>query len=105
MVGSGAIKRLTLAPIRGASASTISQLKAPEGGKNMGGIHMGASAAFLNGTGPVGNNGDFNLIESKKSVDQYIADAIAGYTPQLPAYPLLLARARYSPSASSLKLV
>jgi hypothetical protein len=61
--------------------TTISQLKAPEGGKNMGGIHMGASAAFLNGTGPVGNNGDFNLIESKKSVDQYIADAIAGDTP------------------------
>ena len=47
----------------------------------MGGIHMGASAAFLNGTGPVGHNGDFNLIESKKSIDQYIADAIAGDTP------------------------
>ena len=47
----------------------------------MGGIHMGASAAFLNGTGPLGNNGDFNLIESKKSIDQYIADAIAGDTP------------------------
>src|SRR5690606_34871292 len=26
-------------------------------------------------------NGDFNRIESKKSVDQYIADAIAGDTP------------------------
>jgi hypothetical protein len=61
--------------------TTISQLKAPEGQKNMGGIHMGASAAFLNGTGPLGNNGDFNLIESKKSIDQYIADAIAGDTP------------------------
>ncbi|HLF12208.1 MAG TPA: DUF1552 domain-containing protein [Gammaproteobacteria bacterium] len=61
--------------------TTISQMKAPEGQKNMGGIHMGASAAFLNGTGPVGNNGDFNLIESKKSIDQYIADAIAGDTP------------------------
>ena len=47
----------------------------------MGGIHMGASAAFLNGTGPLGHNGDFNLIESKKSIDQYIADAIAGDTP------------------------
>jgi len=61
--------------------TTISQMKAPEGQKNMGGIHMGASAAFLNGTGPLGNNGDFNLIESKKSIDQYIADAIAGDTP------------------------
>lgn len=61
--------------------TTISRMKAPDGTKNMGGIHMGASAAFLNGTGPVGNNGDFNLIESRKSVDQYIADAIAGDTP------------------------
>jgi hypothetical protein len=61
--------------------TTISQMKAPEGSKNMGGIHMGASAAFLNGTGPLGSNGDFNLIESKKSVDQYIADAIAEDTP------------------------
>jgi len=61
--------------------TTISQLKAPDGNKNMGGIHMGASAAFLNGSGPQGNNGDFNLIESKKSIDQYIADAIAGDTP------------------------
>jgi hypothetical protein len=61
--------------------TTISQLKAPEGRKDMGGIHMGASAAFLNGAGPQGHNGDFNLIESKKSADQYIADAIAGDTP------------------------
>jgi len=61
--------------------TTISQMKAPEGSKDMGGIHMGASAAFLNGTGPLGNNGDFNRIESKKSIDQYIADAIAEDTP------------------------
>jgi len=61
--------------------TTISRLKAPEGRKDMGGIHMGASAAFLNGRGPVGHNGDFNLIESNKSIDQYIADAIAGDTP------------------------
>src|SRR5690554_6088821 len=61
--------------------TTISQLKAPDGNKDMGGIHMGASAAFLNGTGPVGKNGDFNLVESKRSIDQYIADAIAGDTP------------------------
>jgi hypothetical protein len=61
--------------------TTISRLKAPDGKKDMGGIHMGASAAFLNGRGPIGNNGDFNLIESKKSIDQFIADAIAGDTP------------------------
>lgn len=61
--------------------TTVSQLKAPDGNKDMGGIHMGASAAFLNGTGPLGNNGDFNLIESKKTIDQYIADAIAEDTP------------------------
>lgn len=61
--------------------TTISQMKAPEGSKNMGGIHMGASAAFLNGTGPLGNNGDFNLIESKKTIDQHIADVIAEDTP------------------------
>ena len=64
-----------------AYVTTISQLKSPEGQKNMGGIHMGASAAFLNGAGPQGNNGDFNKIESKKSIDQYIADAVAGDTP------------------------
>ena len=61
--------------------TTVSRLKAPDGKKDMGGIHMGASAAFLNGTGPLSQNGDFNLIESKKSIDQYIADAIAGDTP------------------------
>jgi len=61
--------------------TTISQMKAPEGSKNMGGIHMGASSAFLNGAGPIGNNGDFNLIESKKTVDQFIADVIAEDTP------------------------
>ena len=61
--------------------TTVSQMKAPEGHKDMGGIHMGASAAFLNGTGPLGKNGDFNLIESKKSIDQFIADAIAEDTP------------------------
>jgi hypothetical protein len=60
---------------------TISRMKAPDGNKDMGGIHMGASAAFLNGMGPIGKNGDFNLIESRKSVDQYIADAVAEDTP------------------------
>lgn len=61
--------------------TTISQMKAPDGGKDMGGIHMGASAAFLNATGPIGRNGEFNRVESKKSIDQYIADAIAEDTP------------------------
>jgi hypothetical protein len=61
--------------------TTISQMKAPDGNKDMGGIHMGASAAFLNGIGPIGNNGEFHRIESRRSIDQYIADAIAEDTP------------------------
>ena len=61
--------------------TTVSGMKAPDGDKDMGGIHMGASAAFLNGTGPIGTNGEFNRIESAKSVDQYIADVIAEDTP------------------------
>ena len=61
--------------------TTISRLKSPEGRQDMGGIHMGASAAFLNGAGPLSENGNFNQLRSKKSVDQYIADAIAGDTP------------------------
>jgi hypothetical protein len=47
----------------------------------MGGIHMGASAAFLNGIGPIEQQRQFHRIESKKSIDQYIADAIAEDTP------------------------
>ena len=61
--------------------TTISRMKAHDGDKDSGGIHMGASAAFLNGYGPAGNNGDFNLVESKKTVDQFIADMIADDTP------------------------
>lgn len=61
--------------------TTISRLKSPEGAQDMGGIHMGASSAFLNGAGPLSENGNFNQLRSKKSVDQYIADAIAGDTP------------------------
>jgi hypothetical protein len=64
-----------------AYVTTISGLKSPEGRQDMGGIHMGASAAFLNGAGPLSENGNFNQLRSKKSVDQYIADAIAGDTP------------------------
>lgn len=61
--------------------TTISRLKSPDGAQDMGGIHMGASAAFLNGAGPLSENGNFSQLRSKKSVDQYIADAIAGDTP------------------------
>lgn len=64
-----------------AYVTTISGLKSPEGRQDMGGIHMGASAAFLNGAGPLSENGNFNQLRSKKSVDQYIADVIAGDTP------------------------
>jgi len=61
--------------------TTISRLKSPEGRQDMGGIHMGASSAFLNGSGPLSENGDFNELRSKKPIDQHIADAIAGDTP------------------------
>jgi hypothetical protein len=61
--------------------TTISRLKSPEGRQDMGGIHMGASSAFLNGAGPLSENGNFNQLRSKKSLDQYIADVIAGDTP------------------------
>jgi hypothetical protein len=61
--------------------TTISGLQAPPGEQDNGGVHMGASAAFLNGSGPVNKHDSFGAIESKKSVDQYIADAIAGDTP------------------------
>jgi hypothetical protein len=61
--------------------TTISRMKSPEGAQDMGGIHMGASSAFLNGAGPLSENGNFNQLRSKKSLDQYIADAIAGDTP------------------------
>jgi len=60
---------------------TVSKMKAPWGES----VHVGASSAFLNGTGPVvarGGTGDaFGQIASKKTVDQYIADKVAGDTP------------------------
>jgi hypothetical protein len=55
---------------------TVSQLKAPDGS-----VHLGASAAWLNGVGPVGQAGNFGRVESKKTVDQYIADVVAEDTP------------------------
>jgi hypothetical protein len=59
---------------------TISGMKAPDGNPDMGGVHMGASAAWLNGTGPVTDMAKF-VIQSKKSIDQYIADQVAEDTP------------------------
>jgi hypothetical protein len=60
---------------------TVSKMKAPWGAS----IHLGASSAFLNGVGPVVNStekGDaFGELHSKKTVDQYIADKVAGDTP------------------------
>lgn len=64
-----------------AYVTTISGLKSPEGRQEMGGIHMGASSAFLNGAGPLSENGNFSQILSRKTIDQHIADAIAGDTP------------------------
>ena len=55
---------------------TISRMKAPDGS-----VHLGASAQWLNGVGPVGEAGDYSRIESKKTVDQHIADVVAGDTP------------------------
>jgi hypothetical protein len=62
------------------SLVTISGMKAPDGNPDMGGVHMGASAAWLNGTGPVTDQAKF-VIQSKKSIDQFIADKVAGDTP------------------------
>jgi Protein of unknown function (DUF1552) len=60
---------------------TVSKMKAPWGAS----VHVGASSAFLNGVGPVaarGATGDtFGIIQSKKTVDQYIADQVAEDTP------------------------
>ncbi len=60
---------------------TVSKMKAPWGES----VHLGASSAFLNGVGPVGardGSGDaFGKIESKKTLDQFIADAVAEDTP------------------------
>jgi len=60
---------------------TISKMKAPDGNPDMGGVHMGASAAWLNGTGPVTKQANYTVIQSKKTIDQYIADRIAEDTP------------------------
>ena len=61
---------------------TVSQMKAPWGSS----VHLGASSAFLNGLGPANpprrKIGDaFGKIQSKKTIDQHIADKVAGDTP------------------------
>ncbi len=60
---------------------TVSKMKAPWGSS----VHLGASSAFLNGVGPAGDrseSGDaFGKIQSKKTVDQFIAEKNAGDTP------------------------
>jgi hypothetical protein len=60
---------------------TVSKMKAPWGES----IHMGASASFLNGIGPIidraGTGDAFGKIQSKKTIDQFIADRVAGDTP------------------------
>ena len=60
---------------------TISRMKAPWGES----VHVGASSAFLNGVGPIvarNETGDaFGQVRSKKTLDQYIADTVAGDTP------------------------
>jgi hypothetical protein len=62
---------------------TVSKMKAPWGSS----VHLGASSAFLNGLGPAGNRADnttgdaFGKIQSKKTIDQHIAEKNAGDTP------------------------
>ena len=60
---------------------TISGMRAPDGNPENGGVHMGASAAWLNGVGPLTGQADYAVIQSKKSIDQIIADKIAQDTP------------------------
>ena len=60
---------------------TISGMKAPDGNPEMGGVHMGASAAWLNGYGPDSGQATYTIVKSRKSIDQYIADAVAEDTP------------------------
>jgi len=60
---------------------TISQMKAPDGNPENGGVHMGASAAWLNGVGPLTKQAEYTVIRSKKTIDQYIADHVSEDTP------------------------
>jgi hypothetical protein len=60
---------------------TVSKMKAPDGNPENGGVHMGASAAWLNGVGPLTKQAEYTVIRSKKTIDQHIADKIAEDTP------------------------
>src|SRR4051812_47307506 len=60
---------------------TVSKMKAPDGNPENGGVHMGASAAWLNGVGPLTKQAEYTVIKSKKTIDQFIADKIAEDTP------------------------
>ena len=60
---------------------TLSGMTAPPGEPENGGVHMGASAAWLNGVGPLTGQADYTVIQSKKSIDQFIADKVAEDTP------------------------
>lgn len=60
---------------------TLSKMKAPDGNPENGGVHMGASAAWLNGTGPLTQQANYTVIRSKKTIDQFIADKVAEDTP------------------------
>jgi hypothetical protein len=60
---------------------TLSGMKAPDGNPDMGGVHMGASAAWLNGFGPDADQANYTVVKSRKSIDQFIAEAIAEDTP------------------------
>ena len=42
---------------------TISGMKAPDGNPEMGGVHMGASAAWLNGYGPDSGQATYTVIK------------------------------------------
>src|SRR6185503_7351396 len=60
---------------------TVSKMKAPDGNPENGGVHMGASAAWLNGVGPLTPQAEYTVIRSKKTIDQFIADKVAEDTP------------------------
>src|SRR6185295_392070 len=74
--GSGFEFKPVMQPLEGLRSHlvTISNMTAPWGES----VHVGASTAFLNGVGPAGDrqsSGDmFGKIQSKKTLDQYIAD-------------------------------
>jgi hypothetical protein len=72
-----AFKRIMqpLEPVRD-QLVTISRLRAPQGS-----LHLGASAAWLNGVGPIQDARELGAIESRKTLDQYIADAVSADAP------------------------